>query len=173
MALKKGKSQTAAELRCVPRLLIKTMKTTESSSTRGEPEKETTPPPPPLPGSQEGEALEETEAHDEVQLPEAGQEKRKEKKGGPPKKPPKKTALASDPDDNSTSSSCSSDCDDTRDGTNAPLLRHRHQERLWKKGKEAFMMEDLGDVVPDKKKKKLQIPKYDEYNRSVESHPTY
>ena len=35
------------------------------------------------------------------------------------------------------------------------------------------MMEDLGDVERDKKEKKLQIPKSDPYDGSVESKPTY
>ena len=35
------------------------------------------------------------------------------------------------------------------------------------------MMEDLGDVERDKKEKKLQIPKPDAYDGSVESNPTY
>ena len=35
------------------------------------------------------------------------------------------------------------------------------------------MMEDLADVERDKKEKKLQIPKPDAYDESVESNPTY
>ena len=163
----------AAELRSVQKLLKKTMKTAKPTSTRGEPEKETTPPPPPLPGSQEGEALEETDAPKEVETPEAGLEKGKEKESGPPKKPPKKMAQASNPVNNSSSSSSSSDSDNTGDGTIESLLRHRRQERLRKKGKEAFMMEDFGDVMRDKKERKLQIPKPYEYNGYVESNPTY
>ena len=146
MALKKGKSLTVVELRSVQKLLEKTVKTAKSTSTRGEPEKETTPPPPPSLGSQDGEVAEETEAPEEVDAPEAGQEKRKGKEGGPPKKPPKKRAQASDPDVNSSSSYGSSDSNDTGEGTIGSLLRHRRQERLRKKGKEAFMIEDLGDV---------------------------
>ena len=46
-ALRKGKTLTAAELRSVQKLLKKTMKTSKSASTRGEPEEETTPSPPP------------------------------------------------------------------------------------------------------------------------------
>ena len=34
-------------------------------------------------------------------------------------------------------------------------------------------MEDLADVIRNKKEKKLQIPKPDAYDRSVESYPTY
>ena len=108
-----------------------------------------------------------------MEAPDAGLEKRKEKEGGPPKKPPKKTTQASDPEDSSSSSSSSSDSDNTGDVTIESLLRHRHQERLRKKGKEAFMMEDLGDVEHDKMEKKLQIPKHDAYDGSVESNPTY
>ena len=161
-------------MRSVQKLLKKTAKTAKSASTRGEPEKETTPPRlPPPPGSQEGNAPEETEVPEEVEAPDAGLEKRKEKEGGPPKKPPKKTAQASDPDDSSSSSSSSSDSDDTGDGTIESLLRHRRQERLRKKGKEAFMMEDLRDVERDKKEKKFQIPKADVYDGCVESNPTY
>ena len=161
MALKKEKSLTAAELRSVQKLLKKTVKTAKSASTWGEPEKETMPPPPPPPGSQEGEAPEETDAPEEVVTPEASLEKGKQKEGGPPRKPPKKTAQASNPDDGSSLSSSSSDRDDTRDGNIESLLRHRRQARLRKKGKEAFMMDDLSDVERDKKKKKLQIPKPD------------
>ena len=91
-ALKIGKSLMTAELRSVQKLLKKTVKTAKSASTRGEPEKETTPPPTPLPGSQEGEAPEETDAPKEVETPEAGLEKVKEKEGGPLKKPLKKMA---------------------------------------------------------------------------------
>ena len=35
------------------------------------------------------------------------------------------------------------------------------------------MMRDLGDVERDKKEKKLQIPKPDAYDGSVESNPMY
>ena len=42
-----------------------------------------------------------------------------------------------------------------------------------KKGKGAFMMEELADVKRDKKDKKRQIPKPDAFNGSVESNPTY
>ena len=160
-ALKEGKSLMAAELRSVQKLLTKTVKTAKSASTRGEPEKETMPLPWPLPGSQEDEAPEETHAHEEVETPEAGLEKGKEKEGGPQRKPPKKTAQASDPNDGSSSSSSSSDSEDTGDGTIESLLRHRRQERLRKKGKEAFMMEDLGDVERDKKEKKPPLSKPD------------
>ena len=84
-----------------------------------------------------------------------GQEKHKEKESGPPQKPPKIAAQASDPDDRLSSSSSSSNSDNTRDSTMESLLCHCRQKRLRKKGKEAFMMEDLGDVECDKKVKKL------------------
>ena len=173
MALKKGKSLTAAELRSVQKLLKKNVKTAKSASTRGEPEKESTPPPPPPAGSQEGEAPEEMDALEEVQTPVAGLEKGKMKEGGLRKKPPKKTAHASDPNDGSSLSSSSTDRDDTGNGTIESLLHHRRQERLRKKGKEAFMMEDLGNVKRDKKEMKLQIPKPDANDVSVESNSTY
>ena len=115
----------------------------------------------------------ETEAPEEVEAPDAGLEKRKEKVGGPPKKPLKKTAQASDPDNSSSSSSSSCDRDDTGDVTIKSLLRHRRQERLRKKGKEAFLMEGLGDVERDKKVKKLQILKPDAYDGFVEYNPMY
>ena len=145
----------AAELRSVQKLLKKTVKTAKSAFTRGEPEKETTSPPPPQPGSQEDEAPGETEAPKEVETPEAGLEKRKEKDGSPQNKSPIKPAPASDPDNNLSLSSSRSDSNDTVDGSIVSLLRHHRQERRRKTGKEAFMMEDLGDVACDKKERKL------------------
>ena len=155
LARKTGKSLTAAELRSVQKLLKKTMKTAKSASTRGEPEEQTTPPLPPPLGSLEGEAPEETHAPEEVETPEAGLEKDKKKEGGAPRTPLRKTAHASDPGDGSSSSSSSSDSDDTGDGTIVSLLCHHRQERLRKKGKEALMMEAMGDVERDRKGKKL------------------
>ena len=119
------------------------MKTAKSSSNRGEPAKESTPHPPATPpDSQEGEALVETEGPAEVKALEAGQENHMEKENAPPTKARKKMAQARDPDYNSSSSSSSSASDTTGDGSIASLLCHHRQERLRKKGKEAYMMED-------------------------------
>ena len=98
---------------------------------------------------------------------------RKEKEGGPLNKPLKKSAQISDPDDSMSFSSSSSDSNDTGDSTIESLLPHRCQEIFRKTGKEAFMIEDLGDIERDKKEKKSQIPKPDTYDVSVEFNLTY
>ena len=185
-ALKKGKTLSSAELKGVQKLMKMTAKTTMSASSRDEPEEtpapppEVTPPPPPppppQPPGQAGGGAEPPQLPPGTEAPEAGHEKQKEKEGGPPKKPQRggRAAQASDPSDrSSSSSSSSSDSNDTGDGTIETLVRHRRKERLRKKGKGAFMIEDLADVQRDKKEKKLQIPKPDAYDGSVELNPTY
>lgn len=42
-----------------------------------------------------------------------------------------------------------------------------------RKRKTAFTLEDLGDVERNSKEKKLQIPKPDPYDGSIEANPTY
>ena len=72
----------------------------------------------------------------------------------------------------SSSSSSSSDSDDSsRDGTLEILLRHRRQARMSKR-KGFLVMEDLGDVQRSQKEKKLQIPKPDAYNGSIDANHT-
>ena len=182
-ALKKGKTLLSAELKGVQKLLKKTAGTAKSASSRGEPGETPAPPPeapppapppPPLPPEQTGQAPEAPQRPPGTEAPGPGPERRKEKEGGPSEKPLRGDRANQDPSDSSSSSSSSSsDSDYTGDGTIESLLRHRRQERLRKKGKGVFMMEDLADVERDKKEKKLQIPKPDAYDGSVESNLTY
>ena len=172
--MKSGKEMSAQELKDLRKLLRKTAKTAKSASYRDRPESPPAPPPPPPPPPPPGSEHKDVPPPPLPPPPGSQQEEVAQPPPPPPPQGPKPHGERSrgSPSDSSDSSSSSNDSDwSYEDGTLESLLRHRQQERMSKK-KGFLVMEDLGAVQRSQKEKKLQIPKPDAYDGSIDANPT-
>ena len=172
--MKLGKEMSAQELKDLRKLLRKTAKTTKSASHRDRPESSSTPPPPMPPPPPPGSEYEEVPPPPPPPPPGLQQEEVAAPAPPPPPGPkPRVERSKGSPSDSSDSLSSSNDSDwSFGDGTLESLLLHRQQEKMRKK-KGILFMEDLGAVLPSQKEKKLQIPKPDAYDGSINANPMY
>ena len=173
--MKPGKEMSAQELKDLRKLLRKTAKTAKSASNRDCPESPPAPPPAPAPPPPPGSKHEEVPRPPPPPPPGSQQEEVAPPPPPPPPPGPKPRVERSkgSPSDSKDSLS-SSDVSDwsSGDGTLESLLRHCQQERMRKK-KGCLVIEDLGAVQRSQKVKKLQIPKPDAYDGSIDANPTY
>ena len=172
--LKSRKEMSAQELKDLRKLLRKTAKTAKSTSDCDRPESPPAPPPPPPPPPPPDSEYEEVPPLPLPPPPGSQQEELAPLPPPPPPRPkPRVERSRGSPSDSSDSSSSSDDSDwSSGHGTLESLLGHRQQERMRKK-KGFIVTEDLGAVQRSQKENKLQIPKLDAYDGSIDANPEY
>ena len=186
--MKSGNEMSAQELKDLQRLLRKTAKTVKSTSYRDCPKSPPAPPPPPPPplpppppeppqGQEQAPAPEPPQGQEQAPPPEPPQDQELAQVPqplAPPGPKPRGERSRGSPSDSSSPSSSSDSDDSSAAGTleSRLVLRNRRKARMSKR-KGFLVMQDLGDVQQSQKKKKLQFPKPDAYDGSIDANPTY